>query len=714
VTATLDIPEQNQDMVLDQSADDYWNHYQLTFALYSVSDRAIPSAFDGLKPGQRRLLYQMHDSRLLPGNKPQKSSKVCSAVTGNLHPHGGASMYGAAALMAAEFQRVKVIDGQGAFPRIQGDIPAADRYTEMRLSAPGAALTAELDDHAVPMVSTFDGEWIEPTMLPAQWPVLLCNGAVGIAEGWATKVPAHNPREIMAACRALLARPNTTDDTLMKLIPGPDWGCGASVVGTAGLREYITTGRGQLTVRGTVSVDGKNVIVTELPPGVASNTVQERIRALVESGEMSGVADMSDLTDRRNGLRIVVTAKRGHSAETIRDQLLALTPLESTFAASLVALDEDRVPRWWTVRELIGAFLHLRDSVVLRRSEYRLEKVTARRHLVSGLMLIHLDIDAAVAVIRGSDTVDDARRGLQERFSIDEEQANYVLALQLRRLTKLDVIELQAEADKLDAEFLELTELVTNPDARRKVIDKELVETAKLFKGPEFDRRTVLDAEATPVSAGADDDGPRERKVNTAWRLDDRGVFSDSHGELLASGLGWAVWTDGRIKFTNGSGLPYKIRDIPVAPDITGLLASGVLADGYHLALVTRRGKVLRIDPAAVNPQGAAGNGVAGVKLAADGDEVIAALPVSCGNGEAILSVSEKGWKVTEVADIPVKGRGGAGVGFHPLVNGETALVSATISATGFVRGKRSVRAEKRAKASVKGSGADVTPAEQP
>ena len=410
----------------------------------------------------------------------------------------------------------------------------------------------------------------------------------------------------------------------------------------------------------------------------------------------------------------MVTAKRGHSAEQIRDQLLALTPLESTFAASLVALDEDRVPRWWSVRELISAFLHLRDSVVLRRSEYRLEKVTARRHLVAGLMKIHLDIDAAVAVIRGSDTVDDARRGLQERFSIDEEQANYVLALQLRRLTKLDVIELQAEADKLDAEFAELTELVSNPDARRKVIDSELVETAKLFKGPEFDRRTVLDFDATPVTSGSDEDGPRERKVNAAWRLDDRGVFSDSHGDLLTAGLGWAVWTDGRIKFTTGGGLPYKIRDIPVAPDITGLLRSGVLPDGYHLALVTRRGKVLRIDPAAVNPQGAAGNGVAGVKLASGDpeDSVIAALPVSCQNGEAILSISEKGWKVTEVADIPVKGRGGAGVGFHPFVNGENALVSATISATGFVRGKRVVRAEKRAKASIKGSGSDVTAAQ--
>ncbi|KUI47979.1 topoisomerase IV [Mycobacterium sp. GA-1199] len=711
MTATLDVPEQNPDLVLDQSADDYWNRYQLTFALYSVSDRAIPSAYDGLKPGQRRLLYQMHDSKLTPGNKPQKSSKVCSAVTGNLHPHGGTSMYGAAALMAAEFQRVKVIDGQGAFPRIQGDIPAADRYTEMRLSAPGAALTAELDSHAVPMVSTFDGEWVEPTVLPAQWPVLLCNGAVGIAEGWATKVPAHNPREIMAACRALLKTPNMTDDRLVKLIPGPDWGCGATVVGTAGLREYITTGRGQFTVRGTLSVDGKNVVITELPPGVASNTVQERIRALVESGELPGVADMSDLTDRRNGLRIVVTAKRGHSAEQIRDQLLALTPLEGTFAASLVALDENRVPRWWSVREFIKAFLSLRDSVVLHRSEYRLEKVAARRHLVAGLMTIHLDIDAAVAVIRGSDTVDEARQGLQDRFKIGAVQADYVLALQLRRLTKLDVIELQAEAERLDAEFAQLTELVSDPEARKSVIDKELVETAKLFKGPEFDRRTVLDFDATPVTSGGADDGPRERKVNASWRLDDRGVFSDRHGELLTSGLGWAVWTDGRVKFTSGGGLPYKVREIPVAPDITGLVCSGVLAEGYHLALVTRRGKVLRIDPVAVNPQGVAGNGVAGVKLAGGDDEVIAALPVSCANGEAILSLAEKSWKVTEVADIPVKGRGGAGVGFHPFVKGESALLAASISATGFVRGKRLVRAENRAKASIKGSGLDVTPA---
>jgi len=182
-------------------------------------------------------------------------------------------MYGAAALLAADFQRVKIIDGQGAFPRIQGDIPAADRYTEMRLSPAGAAL----GDHAVPMTETFDGEWIEPVVLPARFPVLLVNGALGIAEGWATKVPAHNPRQVMAACRALLKKPGLSDDKLMELLPGPDWGCGGSVVGSAGLRDYVTTGRGSFTVRGTLTVEGRNVVITELPPGVASSTVQERI-----------------------------------------------------------------------------------------------------------------------------------------------------------------------------------------------------------------------------------------------------------------------------------------------------------------------------------------------------------------------------------------------------------------------------------------------------
>lgn len=703
------VAEQNPELIHDLSAEEYWNRYQLIFALYSVSDRAIPSAYDGLKPGQRRLLYQMHSSNLLPGNKPQKSSKVCSAVTGNLHPHGGAAMYGAAALLAADFQRVKIIDGQGAFPRIQGDLPAADRYTEMRLSQTGAALTAELDDHAVPMLETFDGEWVEPVVLPARFPVLLCNGAVGIAEGWATKVPAHNPREVMAACRALLADPQLSDDALLELMPGPDWGCGASVVGSDGIRDYVTTGRGSFTVRARLAVEGRNVVITELPPGVASSTVQERIRSLIDGGDLPGVSDLSDLTDRRNGLRIVVSAKRGHDPHQLRTSLLALTPLEGTFAASLVALDADRIPRWWSVRDLITSFLTLRDAVVVRRSEHRLEKVTARRHLVSGLLRVHLDVDAAVAVIRGSDTVEQARTGLCERFGIDDVQADYVLALQLRRLTRLDVIALNTEADKLDAEFAELTELVSSPQARLAVIDAELVQTAKLFDDAEFDRRTVLDFDAAPVASTVTS-GSGDRKPSAAWRLDHRGVLSDSHGELLSGGLGWAVWTDGRIKFTTGAGLPLKTRDIPVAPDISGLLCSGVLPAGAHLGLVTKAGKVLRIDPSVVNPQGVAGNGVAGIRLGKDGDEVIAALPITGAATEAMLSLSDKAWKITSCADIPVKGRGGAGVGFHPFVNGENAVLSATVSVTGFARNGKRLPAAPRSKPTVKSSAADIVP----
>ena len=708
----MTVIDQNPELIHDLSAEDYWNRYQLLFALYSVSDRAIPSAYDGLKPGQRRLLYQMHASNLLPGNKPQKSSKVCSAVTGNLHPHGGTAMYGAAALLAADFQRVKIIDGQGAFPRIQGDIPAADRYTEMRLSPAGAALTAELADNAVEMIETFDGEWIEPVVLPARFPVLLVNGAIGIAEGWATKVPAHNPRQVMAACRALLKKPNLSDDKLMALLPGPDWGCGGSVVGSDGLRDYVTTGRGSFTVRGRLEVEGRNVVVTELPPGVASSTVQERIRALIAGGDLPGVADLADLTDRRNGLRIVVTAKSGSDPQQLVTSLLALTPLESTFAASLVALDADRIPRWWSVRELIASFLSLRDSVVVRRSEHRLEKVTARRHLVSGLLLMHIDIDAAVAVIRGSDTVDEARAGLCARFGIDDVQADYVLALQLRRLTRLDVIALRTEADKLDAEHAQLTGLLSSPEARKVLIDAELAQTAKLFDGAQFDRRTTLDLDAAPVGAACGDDGSRDRKPNPAWRLDHQGILSDSHGELLSAGLGWAAWTDGRVKFTTGAGLPTRIRDVPVAPDITGLLGSGVLRAGAHLALVTRRGKVLRIDSAVINPQGAAGNGVAGIRVAEDADEVIAVLPITGADTEAILSVSEKGWKVTTCTDIPVKGRGGGGLGFHPFVAGEDMLLSAAVSPTGFTRNGKKVRAEARAKATVKGTASALNPAD--
>lgn len=703
MTATIDLTSDANVAaeVIHTDVQDYWNRFQLTFALYSVSDRAIPSAYDGLKPVQRRLLYQMYLNKLVPDAKPSKSAKVCSAVSGNLHPHGDASVYGAGALLAAHYQRTRLIDGQGSFPRVQGDVPASPRYTEMRLSPEGYELVRELSEHSVKMVPTFDGEMEEPWVLPSRYPVLLVNGAVGIAEGYSTKVPAHNPREVIALCRAMLKNPELSIDEIVKILPGPDWGSGGTVVGTAGIREYIETGRGKMTVRGTAKVEGKDIIITALPSGLSSQGFQEKVRDAIAKGDLPGVSDLTDLTDRRNGLRILISVKRGHAAKDVLNALFVHTPLEDSFAASLVALDMDRVPKWWSVPELILSFLDLRDSVVLRRSEHRLEKATARQHLVRGLITVQEDIDAAVAIIRKSANADDARTGLMSRFGIDEVQADYVLSMQLRRITSQDVLELQKEADALEKEIGKLNKLISSRAARKKVIDADLAEMEKLFSDKAYDRLTLIDADATPLTGTGNGDDGNGGGVHPSWKLNDQGIFG-SEGTPLTEGIGWAAFTDGRIKVTDGKGLPKPGRDVLVAPDISALLVSGVAKEGEDLILVTRKGKVIRIELSGINPQGVAGNGIAGVKLAGGDDQVVAAFTVT--DESSILSISEKAHKVTAVSDIPRKGRGGQGVGFHPFIKGEDAVLEAYESRTGFTVGGKPVAGATRAKATIKGA----------
>lgn len=698
MTSAVAVSEHVAADVRDTPVDHYWEEYQYVYAIYTLGSRAIPSALDGLKPVQRRLLYQMHLNKLIPGAKPSKSSKVCSAVSGNLHPHGDVSVYGAAALLAAHFQRTRLVDGQGSFPRVQGDIPASARYTEMRLSSEGYELVRELTEHSVNMVPSFDGELLEPTVLPSRFPVLLVNGAVGIAEAYSTKVPAHNPRAVLALAKAMLEDPKLDTDAIVDIIGGPDWGSGGVIVGTDGIREYIETGKGRMIVRGSVSVEGKDIIVSALPPGVSSSGFQEKVRAGLANGTIEGVSDFTDLTDRRNGLRILITVKRGHTPEDVLKSLYTYTPLEDTFAASLVALDEDRVPRWWTVPELILSFLELRDSVVLKRSQHRLEKASARLHLVKGLVTIQADIDKAVSIIRQASNAAAARTGLEQHFGIDEVQADHVLSMQLRRLTSQDVLELKTEAESLEKEITKLTRLVESRAARRKEIARDLDETAKLFDDPSYDRKTVIDREAV-ASTRSEDGG--ESGVSDKWCLNDHGVFG-TEGTPINKGIGWAVFTDGRVKTTDGKGLPRPGRDVLVAPDISALLVSGVAEEGRDLVLVTRRAKVIRLELGTINPQGVAGNGVAGVKLADPDDQVIAAFTVK--DEGAVLSITDGRWKVTSVADIPRKGRGGQGVGFHLFVKGEDALLAAHYSDTGFEVSGKPVKAETRAKSAVKGT----------
>lgn len=704
MTSATDISAHIAAEVRDTPIVSYWEEYQYIYSIYTLGSRAIPSALDGLKPVQRRLLYQMYLNRLVPGSKPSKSSKVCSTVSGNLHPHGDVSVYGAAALLAAHFQRTRLVDGQGSFPRVQGDIPASARYTEMRLSPEGHELVRELTEHSVTMVPSFDGELLEPTVLPSRFPVLLVNGAVGIAEAYSTKVPAHNPRAVLTLAKAMLDTPSLSTDAIADILGGPDWGSGGVVVGTEGIRDYIETGKGRMIVRGSVSIEGKDIIVSALPPGVSSSGFQEKVRAGLANGTIEGVSDFTDLTDRRNGLRILITVKRGHTPEDVLKSLYTYTPLEDTFAASLVALDEDRVPRWWTVPELILSFLELRDSVVLKRSQHRLEKASARLHLVKGLVTIQADIDKAVSIIRQASNATAARTGLEQHFGIDEVQADHVLSMQLRRLTSQDVLELKTEAESLEKEITKLTRLVESRAARRKEIARDLDETAKLFDDPSYDRKTVIDRDAV-ASTRSEDGG--EGGVSDKWCLNDHGVFG-TEGTPINKGIGWAVFTDGRVKTTDGKGLPRPGRDVLVAPDISALLVSGVAEEGRDLVLVTRRAKVIRLELGTINQQGVAGNGVAGVKLADPEDQVIAAFTVK--DEGAVLSITDGRWKVTSVADIPRKGRGGQGVGFHLFVKGEDALLAAHYSDTGFEVSGKPVKAETRAKSAVKGT-ADWKPA---
>lgn len=694
---------------------EFWNHDYLEYAKYTVSDRAVPFSDSGLKPGQQRILYASLVMGATPTGDAPKTQKLASTTAGELHPHGDAAIAETIALMAADYQRAKLIDGQGAFPTSVGDDAASPRYTHARLSPAGYELVRDLKDGpVVDIVPTYDETGNEPVTLPSRFPALLVYGCpTGIAVGWASQVPAHNPREVIAATRALLSNPKLTDDELCALLPCPDWGSGGAVVGTAGIRDYILTGNGVMTVCGAYEVDGKDITITELPPGVALYTapvgkkpaggLQGSIRQAVLDGKITGVSDVANLSGRGRPVALRITCKRGVNPEDVMEQVRANTPFETSFGAQLAALDSDKTPRIWTVRELLERFLSLRDSVVTRRSRHRRDKAATRQHLVRGLVAVLASVTETVEIIQGCDTDEQAVQRLGERFGIDATQAEHVLGMQLRRLKGLDRLALEREDETLTKEIAALDKLLSSPAARRKVIDAELSETAKLFDGAEFDRRTRHLVDAVPVSrrnSPSESDG--ERTVNPNWRIDETGVFSSERGELLSGALAWAVFTDGRVKLTDGKGLPQRIRDTPIAPDIGKLLTAGVLKTGQDLLLVTRGGKALRLMTDKIPVHGVSSNGVAGAKLVDDGDAVVAAFPVT--DASAVLTISDKAYKATVVSDIPSKGRGSQGVGIHTLVTGEEGVFEAHVSDTGFVLGGKRMTLSKRPKATTKGS----------
>ena len=470
----------------------------LEYAYSVIYSRALPDARDGLKPVQRRILFQMSQMGLRPDKGHVKSARVVGEVMGKLHPHGDAAIYDAMVRLAQDFSlRLPLIDGHGNFGSLD-DGPAAPRYTETRLAAAAVAMTANLDEDVVDFVPNYDNQFMQPEVLPAAFPNLLVNGTTGIAVGMATNMAPHNLGEVIAAARHLIANPQATVEELMKFVPGPDLPSGGTIVGLDGIRDAYRSGRGLFRTRAKVTLEKISarksaLMVTELPYTVGPEKVIQKIKDGVGNKKIAGISDVVDLTDRSHGLKLMIELKNGFNPNAVLASLYKHTPMEDSFGINNVTLVEGQ-PRTLGLRELLQVYVEHRLAVVRRRTAHRLAKREERLHLVEGLLVAIVDIDDVIAIIRSSDATAQARERLMQVFDLSEAQAGHILELRLRQLTKYSRIELEAEAEQLRKEIAELREILGSDERLRSVVSDELAEVARTF-GTE--RRTVLAKDAT-------------------------------------------------------------------------------------------------------------------------------------------------------------------------------------------------------------------------
>jgi DNA gyrase subunit A len=496
----------------------------LDYAMSVIVSRALPDVRDGLKPVHRRILYSMHEQGHTPDKKYVKSARVVGDVMGKYHPHGDQAIYDALVRMAQDFSmRLQLIDGQGNFGSVDGDPPAAMRYTECRLAKPAMALIDDIDKDTVDFQANYDGSEKEPVVLPARFPNLLVNGAGGIAVGMATNIPPHNLGELIDACFALIDDPALGVDDLIKIVPGPDFPTGGIILGRAGIRAAYTEGRGSIVMRGkvdfeTIRKEREAIVVTEIPYQVNKASMVERIAELVRDKKIDGVADLRDESDR-DGYRVVIELKREAERDVVLNQLYRFTPLQSSFGANMVALDGGR-PLLLTLKDMLNAFIAFREEVVSRRTKHLLGKARDRAHVLVGLAIAVANIDEVIKLIRASKDANEAREALMARewpakdvatmvtliddprhrvspagtTKLSAEQAKAILDLRLQRLTALGRDEIKAELDKLAAEIADYLEILRSRARIQTIIKDELGALKKEFATP---RRTVIaEAEA--------------------------------------------------------------------------------------------------------------------------------------------------------------------------------------------------------------------------
>ncbi|MEX0151644.1 DNA gyrase/topoisomerase IV subunit A [Microbacterium sp. LMI1-1-1.1] len=593
----------------------------LEYAYSVIYSRALPDARDGLKPVQRRILYQMAEMGLRPDRGHVKSARVVGEVMGKLHPHGDAPIYDALVRLAQHFSlRVPLVDGHGNFGSLD-DGPAAPRYTEARLAPPALALTENLDEDVVDFIPNYDGQFQQPDVLPAAFPNLLVNGATGIAVGMATNMAPHNLVEVVAAATHLLRHPEASVEELMEFVPGPDLPSGGIIVGLDGIKDAYTNGRGSFRTRAKASIESlgprrTGIVITELPYLVGPERVIEKIKDAVQAKKLTGIADVTDLTDRNNGLRLVIGIKTGFDPKAVLEHLYRLTPLEDSFGMNNVAL-VDGQPQTLGLKEMLRVYLDHRIRVVTRRSEFRLARKRERLHLVEGLLIAILDIDEVIQVIRSSDDGDEARTRLQEVFDLSHPQAEYILELRLRRLTKFSRIELEAERDRLQAEIDELVRLLGDDLLLRDQVARELQAAADAYGTP---RRTML-LNGGPVQ-------PRSAKAAAAADLQ----IADAPCRVFLSATGRMIRAELSADAPGGGVVPPTRRSKHDA-----VRSSVDTTTRGDIGAVTSAGRLVRFSPVDLpsvpgnSVQLAAGTRVEQYLPLAKGEQVVALVPLTDG-----------------------------------------------------------------------------------
>jgi DNA gyrase subunit A len=494
-TTTTPLPDDFEENIVDIDVTEEMRGSYLEYAYSVIYQRALPDARDGLKPVQRRILYQMNEMGLRPDRAHVKCARVVGDVMGRLHPHGDSAIYDALVRMAQPWaMRLPLIDGHGNFGSLGGDDSAAAyRYTEARLAAAAVEMVASIDEDTVDFQPNYDGQDAEPQVLPAAFPNLLVNGAAGIAVGMATNMAPHNLGEVIAAARHLIAHPDASLETLMRFVPGPDLPTGGKIVGLEGIRDAYETGRGIFRTRAAARIEKvtprrTGIVVTELPYGVGPEKVAAKIKDLTQAKKLAGIADLKDLTDRHRGLHLVIEIRSGFVPEAVLDELYRLTPMEETFGINNVTLVNGQ-PRVLGLRELLQIYVDHRIEVVRRRTAFRRAKRENRLHLVDGLVIALLNIDEVIQVIRTSDDAAAAKERLMSVFDLSAIQAQYILDTPLRRLTRYDRLELERERDTLQSEIAELTAILDSEPRLREVVSDELASVSERFATP---RRTVL------------------------------------------------------------------------------------------------------------------------------------------------------------------------------------------------------------------------------